>query len=236
MTEGETAATAYTMSLNRGRKRPCWRARCSRFSSAAPAPSPYREHLATIAMANTKRTFWSPNWSRTRDHGSVLNGTDRHARPIFAIQINTSRDKTKRPKRPPRNFQCGAFHCSAYSRWLQRTIWFNRFRASPCAAPNVGMIVGPERRNANHIMISIGLGGHSLRHFDSRAASPSRDVWSPLPQAVDFRTVARMQRPAGGRARSQEPFRRCRSSSDGRGRARATRRSECWSREQDSSG
>jgi hypothetical protein len=33
-----------------------------------------------------------------------------------------------------------------------------------CAAPNVGMIVGPERRNANHIMISMGLGGLPLRH------------------------------------------------------------------------
>jgi hypothetical protein len=44
---------------------------------------PYRDHRATIAMANVKRTFWSPNWSRTRDHGSVLNGTDRHARLIF---------------------------------------------------------------------------------------------------------------------------------------------------------
>src|SRR5512132_3574401 len=29
-------------SLNRGRKRPCWRARCSRFSSAAPAAAARR--------------------------------------------------------------------------------------------------------------------------------------------------------------------------------------------------
>src|SRR6185369_13255329 len=37
-----------------------------------------------------QRTFWSPNWSRTRDHGSILNGTDRHARPIFAIHQHLS--------------------------------------------------------------------------------------------------------------------------------------------------
>ena len=47
----------------------------------------------------------------------------------------------------------------------KRFIWFDRFRASSCAAPNVGMIVGSERRNADHIMISMGLGGHSLRQI-----------------------------------------------------------------------
>jgi hypothetical protein len=44
MADGEKAATGTRSggSLNRGRKRPCWRARCSRFSSAAPAAAARR--------------------------------------------------------------------------------------------------------------------------------------------------------------------------------------------------
>ncbi len=42
-----------------------------------------------------QRTNWSPKWSRTRDHERVLNGTNRHARPIFTIPINTCRHRTK---------------------------------------------------------------------------------------------------------------------------------------------
>ena len=72
----------------------------------------------TTALVNVKRTFWSPNWSRTRDHGSVLNGTDRHARPIFTIQINTCQDRTKRVETAAK--ESGAFEHSAYSRWLQK--------------------------------------------------------------------------------------------------------------------
>ena len=36
---------------------------------------PYPDHRATIAMANVKRTVWSPKWLRTRQHGHGLNGT-----------------------------------------------------------------------------------------------------------------------------------------------------------------
>ena len=106
MADAENAATECTIGWGRngGRKRPCWRARCSKFSSAAPAPTAYRD----LALP-----------SRCR----VLSNAQQH------------------------------------SRWLQRSIWFDRVRASPCAAPNVGMIVGPEGRNANYIIISIGYGG-----------------------------------------------------------------------------
>src|SRR4051794_9257401 len=70
---------------------------------------PVPRHRATVAMANVERTFWSPNWSRTRGHGSVLNGTDRHARPIFAIQINTCQDRTKRGETATNKFRVGCF-------------------------------------------------------------------------------------------------------------------------------
>ena len=70
---------------------------------------PYRDHRATIAIANVKRTFWSPNWSRTRDHGPVLNGTERHVRPIFATQINTCHDRTKRVETATNKFRVRCF-------------------------------------------------------------------------------------------------------------------------------
>ena len=47
-------------------------------------------------------------------------------------------------------------------------IAFVGHRARP---PNVGKIVGSERRNANHVMISMGLGGHSLRQKAVRPCS-----------------------------------------------------------------
>src|SRR5262245_31793619 len=49
----------------------------------------------TRLVANVQRTKWSPKWSRTRDHGPTFNGMKRYVRPIFAIQINTSQDRTK---------------------------------------------------------------------------------------------------------------------------------------------
>ena len=74
-----------------------------------PQQRPYRDHRATIAIANVKRTFWSPKWSRTRDHGPVLNGTDRHVWPIFAIQINTCQDRTKRVETATNKFRVRCF-------------------------------------------------------------------------------------------------------------------------------
>src|SRR5262249_30987103 len=47
-------------------------------------------------LRNIQRTFWSPKWSPTGDHGPVPDGTQRCVRPIFAIQINTCQDRTKR--------------------------------------------------------------------------------------------------------------------------------------------
>src|SRR5262249_4650403 len=55
------------------------------------------------AVANVPRTKWSPKWSRTSDHERIFNETKRHARPIFAIQINTCRDRKKRSGRPSTN-------------------------------------------------------------------------------------------------------------------------------------
>jgi hypothetical protein len=71
-----------------------------------------RDHRATIAMANVKRTFWSPKWSPTRDHGRRLNGTERHVRPIFAIQINTCQDRTKRVGTTANKFRVRCFQSS----------------------------------------------------------------------------------------------------------------------------
>src|SRR5262249_2654548 len=47
-------------------------------------------------LRNIQRTFWSPKWSPTGDHGPIPDGTQRYVRPIFAIQINTCQDRTKR--------------------------------------------------------------------------------------------------------------------------------------------
>jgi hypothetical protein len=89
-----------------------------------------------------------------------LNGTDRHARSIFTIQINSCQDGTKRVETTNNKFQVRCLQAlSARSVAAKRSIWFGRLRASLCATPNVGMIVGSERRNADHIMISMGLGG-----------------------------------------------------------------------------
>src|SRR5262245_46398815 len=95
----------------------------------------------------------------------VKNGTQRHVRSIFAIQINTCQDRTKRVGTTVTKFSVRCLQpLSAPSMAPKRSIRFDRVRASPCAAPNVGMVVGSERRNADHIMISTGLGGRSLRH------------------------------------------------------------------------
>ena len=89
-----------------------------------------------------------------------MNGTDRHARSIFTIQINSCQDGTKRVETTNNKFQVRCLQAlSARSVAAKRSIWFGRLRASLCATPNVGMIVGSERRNADHIMISMGLGG-----------------------------------------------------------------------------
>jgi hypothetical protein len=130
-----------------------------------------RSLAGSTGESNIERTFWSPKWSRTRDHGSVLNGTDRHARPIFAIQINPSRDRTKRAETATNKFRVRCFQpLSALSMAAHGLIGFVRRRARP---PNVGMIVGSGRWNANHIMISMGLGGHSLRQ---RIYTPSSRI------------------------------------------------------------
>ena len=106
------------------------------------AAEPNRDHRATIAMANVKRTFWS-KWSRTRDHGPVLNGTDRHVRPIFAIQINTCQDRTKRVETANNKFRVRCLQAlSAHSVAAKRSIWFGRLRASPFVRRNVEMDVG----------------------------------------------------------------------------------------------
>ena len=121
---------------------------------------PYRDIALRSRWRNVARTFWSPKWSRTRDHGPVLNGTARHVRPIFAIQINTSRDRTKWAETATNKFRVRCLQAlSAPSVAAKRSIWFGRLRASPCAAPNVGMIVGPDRQNANNATISNGFGG-----------------------------------------------------------------------------
>jgi hypothetical protein len=79
-----------------------------------------------------------------------------------SILVGTERNGSGRP---PTNFECGAFNRSAHSPWLQRDLFdliaFVRHRARP---RNVGMIVGSECRNANHIMISMGLGGYHPSH------------------------------------------------------------------------
>ena len=51
------------------------------------------QHSVRLNPANIERTFWSPKWSRTRDHLMELNGTRRHAWPQFQIQINTWTDR-----------------------------------------------------------------------------------------------------------------------------------------------
>jgi hypothetical protein len=51
------------------------------------------QHSVRLNPANIERTFWSPKWSRTRDHRMELNGTRRHAWPQFQIQINTWTDR-----------------------------------------------------------------------------------------------------------------------------------------------
>jgi hypothetical protein len=48
---------------------------------------------------------------------------------------------------------------------------FVRHRARP---PNVGMIVGSERRNAKHIMMSMGFGGSRLSQFSNAYGIASR--------------------------------------------------------------
>src|SRR5262249_31927621 len=63
------------------------------------------------AFANVERTI-SPKWSRSRDHASILNGTQRHSRPIFAIQINTRQDRTKRIETAPNKFRVRCFQLS----------------------------------------------------------------------------------------------------------------------------
>ena len=64
--------------------------------------------------------------------------------------------------RPPTNFECRASTAQRTFHGCKEVYWFGRLRASPCAAPNVGMNVGSEGQNANHIMISMGLGGRRL--------------------------------------------------------------------------
>jgi hypothetical protein len=67
---------------------------------------------------------------------SILNGTKRYVRPIFAIQINTCRDRTKRVGTVINKFRVRCFQpLSALSMAAKRSIWFDRFRASPYAAP-----------------------------------------------------------------------------------------------------
>jgi hypothetical protein len=67
---------------------------CIRYEAAARSFNSGQHSKGTAA--NVERTFWSPKWSPTGDHGPVLNGMQRHVRPIFAIQINTCQERTKR--------------------------------------------------------------------------------------------------------------------------------------------
>ena len=64
-----------------------------------------------FSTETSSERFWSPKWSRTRDHGSVLNGTDRHARRFSQYKSAKPRStdvcqwQCLRPrllKRPPR--------------------------------------------------------------------------------------------------------------------------------------
>src|SRR5262249_8238669 len=64
---------------------------------------------------------WSPKWSRTGDHGPALNGTQRHVRPIFAIQINTCRDRTKRAGTAANKFRVRCFQPSLAPAMPRRT-------------------------------------------------------------------------------------------------------------------
>ena len=54
-----------------------------------------QDALKGAAAANVERTKCSPVWGRTGDHGPESNGTHRHVRPVFTIQINTCRGRTK---------------------------------------------------------------------------------------------------------------------------------------------
>src|SRR5262249_51305040 len=85
-------------------------------------------------------------------------------RPISPYRSTPVRTERNGSKRQPTNFECGAFKHSAHSRWLQRDLFslaaFVRHRARP---PNVGTIVGSGRRNANHTMTSMGMGGLAVR-------------------------------------------------------------------------
>jgi hypothetical protein len=76
--------------------------------------------------------------------------------PIFAIQINTCQDRTNRVETATNKFRVRYFQpLTALSMAAKKSIWFDRFRASSCADPNVGMIVGPDRQNTDQRTISI---------------------------------------------------------------------------------
>jgi hypothetical protein len=82
----------------------------SRAGASSGSGGPHTAIIALpIAMANIERTFWSPKWSPTRDHGPILNGTKWHARPIFPIQINTCWDRTKRVRTTVNKFRVRCF-------------------------------------------------------------------------------------------------------------------------------
>ena len=103
---------AYMLRIMRDPSQPVGR-RDDMANAAAPPPSrsragrserqrrpPYHDHRD----GECQETFWSPKWSRTRDHGSVLNGTDRHARSISQYKSTLVRTERNEPKRPPTNF------------------------------------------------------------------------------------------------------------------------------------
>jgi len=52
---------------------------------------------------------------------------------------------------------------------------------------NVGMTVGPRRQNANHTIISTGLGGHSLRQGNPSAAFPASQQSPERMDSIDRR-------------------------------------------------
>src|SRR5262252_10009056 len=79
----------------------------------------FRVHEQKAALANVERTKWSPKWSRTGDHGSILNGTHRHLRSVSTIQINTCQDRRKRIGTAINKFRVRCFQPLSHP-WPQR--------------------------------------------------------------------------------------------------------------------
>jgi hypothetical protein len=86
---------------------------CCATSGSPPRRSPPRSPAfgaspRRLNHANVERTFWSPKWSPTGDHGAGSNGTKWHVRPHFP-QINTCQDRTKRVETATDKFRVRCF-------------------------------------------------------------------------------------------------------------------------------